>query len=134
MWGEEEATDLLGEEEATGLLYENDEDGTALLDEGFPVHYPSLVRTATQENIEINKLVFRLGKDPNSADYCVSDNKAVSRSHADLINRNGTCFIVDLNSKNHTYVNGQMLPSQCEIEIQDGDVLRLGNEEFIFYA
>ena len=134
MWGEEEATGLLYEEEATSLLYEEDDSGTALLDEDFPVHYPSLLRSVTQETIEINKPVFRLGKDPNNADYCVSDNKAVSRSHADLINRNGTCFIMDLNSKNHTYVNGQMLPSQCEIEIQDGDVLRLGNEEFIFYA
>lgn len=133
MWGEDEATGLL-DEEATGLLCENDDDGTALLDEGFPIHYPSLLRSATQETIEINKPVFRLGKDPGSADYCVSDNKAVSRNHADLINRNGTCFIMDLNSKNHTYVNGQMLPNQCEIEIQDGDVLQLGNEEFIFYA
>lgn len=130
---EEEETGLLGEEEATGLLYEDD-GGTALLDEGFPVHYPSLLRSATQETIEINKSVFRLGKDPSAVDYCVASNNAVSRNHADLINRDGTCFIVDLNSKNHTYVNGQMLPSQCEIEIQDGDVLRLGNEEFIFYA
>ena len=134
MWGEEEATGLLYEEEETSLLYEADDGGTALLDEEFPVHYPSLLRSATQEMLEINKSVFRLGKDPNTADYCVSNNTAVSRSHADLITRNGVCFIMDLNSKNHTFVNGQMLPSQCEIEIQDGDVLRLGNEEFIFYA
>lgn len=143
MWGEEEATGLLGEEEATGLLYEEeatgllyeeDDGGTALLDGGFMAHYPSLFRSATQETIQIDKPVFRLGKDPNAVDYHVSNNNAVSRSHADLITRGSQCFVVDLNSKNHTYINGQMIPSQCETEICDGDTLRLGNEELIFYA
>ena len=43
-------------------------------------------------------------------------------------------FVKDLNSKNHTYINGQELPIQMEVEINDGDSLKLGNEEFIFHV
>lgn len=82
----------------------------------------------------MNKPVFRLGKERSYVDYFVTNNIAVSRSHADIITRNGQFYIVDLNSKNHTYINDQILPVHCEIEINDGDRLKLGNEEFIFHA
>ena len=65
-------------------------------------------------------------------DYFVSNNNAVSRSHADIITRGKKYFILDLNSKNRTYINDQMIPIQCEIEIRNGDHLKLGNEEFVF--
>lgn len=42
-------------------------------------------------------------------------------------------FIIDLNSKNKTYVNGQAIPVQVETEIYDGCQIRLENEEFTFY-
>ena len=38
--------------------------------------------------------------------YFIGDNTAVSRSHANIITREGRCFILDTNSTNHTYVNG----------------------------
>ncbi len=128
---EDEATGLL-EEEATGLLCD-EEDGTVLLTEtAVDMHFPTLYRLATEESISIHKPVFRLGKEKNCVDYLVTDNNAVSRSHADIITRGSTYFVTDLHSKNHTYINGQEIPAQCEVEICDGDQLRLGNEEFIF--
>ncbi|MBQ8000274.1 MAG: FHA domain-containing protein [Ruminococcus sp.] len=133
---EDEETALLIDEEteATGLLLEDDED-TALLDEDEEdVHYPTLYRVITEENISIDKPVFRLGKEKSYVDYFVTNNIAVSRSHADIISRGNRYFVKDLNSKNHTYINGQMIPVQCEVEIFDGDKLRLGNEEFVFYV
>lgn len=39
---------------------------------------------------------------------------------------------MDLNSKNKTYVNNQQVPAQQEIEVSNGDCLKLANEEFIF--
>ena len=128
---EDEATGLLCEEE-TGLLVEEEE--TTLLENDEQVHFPSLFRVLTEENISINKPVFRLGKEKSYADYFVSNNSAVSRSHADIITRGQRVFVIDLNSKNKTYINDQPIPVQQETEIFNGDRLRLANEEFIFYA
>ena len=52
--------------------------------------------------------------------------------YADIIARGGRYFIVDLNSKNRTFVNGTPIPAQQETEIHDGDAIRLANEEFEF--
>ena len=134
---EEDGTDYLDDEDETGLLEEetgllDEDDGTALLIEEQEVHFPSLFRLLTEETISVNKPVFRLGKERSYVDYFVTNNNAVSRSHADIITRGNKYFVIDLNSKNHTYINDQMLPVQVEMEICDGDRLKLGNEEFIF--
>lgn len=127
----ENPTDLLADEE-TGLL-EPDQDGaTSLLIENNK-HFPSLTRLETEEKIFINKPVFRIGKERSYVDYCVDNNEAISRSHADLITRGDRYFIMDLNSTNKTYVNDEQISAQYETEIFDGDRLRLGNEEFVFH-
>ena len=130
---DDEATGLL-DDEATGLLTDNANEDTVLLSENQTnVRYPTLERVLTKEIISINKPVFRLGKEKSYVDYFVTNNIAVSRSHADIITRGNRFFVVDLNSKNHTYINGRVLPVHCEIEINNGDSLKLGNEEFIFH-
>ncbi len=132
----DEATGLLAdadEDEATGLLCGDEDEATGLLDERETnVHFPSLYRVLTEETIYVNKPVFRLGKEKSYVDYFVTNNIAVSRSHADIITRSSRYYVIDLNSKNHTYINSQELPIHCETEIYDGDRLTLGNEEFIF--
>ena len=139
--GEDEATGLLDEEdEATGLLNEeNEATGLLLNSETLPsqvakqsICYATLFRTLTNETIKINKPAFRLGKERSYVDYFVTNNIAVSRSHADIITRSGKYYVIDLNSKNHTYINDKEIPVQVEIEILNGDKLTLGNEEFIF--
>lgn len=132
-----EATGLLNQDDdATGLLYDdNEDDGTALLFEHQAqknIKYPMLFRVLTDEKISINKPVFRLGKEKSYVDYFVTNNVAVSRSHADIITRGNQCYVKDLNSKNHTYINDRQIHVQFETEIHDGDKLKLGNEEFIF--
>ena len=113
----------------------DDENGTMLLEpEPVPVGYPELVRVLTGEVISINKPVFRVGKEKSYVDYFVNNNNAVSRSHADLISRQDGVYVTDLNSKNHTYINNNMLTPQVETKINDGDCLKLGNEEFVFHS
>lgn len=137
---DDEATGLLcedvaecGEDEETGLLSDWEE-GTALLeDSAVNVRYGTLCRVSTNEMISVNQPVFRLGKDPSCAHYPITNNSTVSRNHADIITRGSQYFVMDLNSKNHTYVNNEMISPQNEVAIQDGDHLRLANEEFIFY-
>lgn len=93
---------------------------------------PSLMRTKNNEKIIINKPIFRIGKERSYVDYFIGDNTAISRSHANIVFREHKYYVVDTNSTNHTYVNGQMLQSNLEFEVKHGDKIRLANEDFEF--
>lgn len=93
---------------------------------------PYLIRAKNQEKIMLNKSFFRVGKERSYVDYCIGDNMAISRSHANFIAHDGTYFVVDTNSTNHTYVNGERIQSSVETAISHGDTIRLANEEFEF--
>lgn len=94
---------------------------------------PYLLRIKNNERIELNKPVFRIGKERSYVDYFVSDNTAVSRSHANIINKDNEFYIVDTNSTNHTYVNGSMIQRNVETKIEHGTKIRLANEDFEFF-
>lgn len=93
---------------------------------------PHLLRAKNNEKINLDKPVFRIGKEKSYVDYFIGDNSAISRSHANVISRDGEYFIVDTNSTNHTYVDGQMIQSNVETKISHGTKIRLANEEFEF--
>ena len=93
---------------------------------------PHLIRKKNNEKISLNKPMFRIGKERSFVDYFIGDNTAISRSHANFITRDGSYYVVDTNSTNHTFVNGEMIQSNVETAISHGDAVRLGNEEFEF--
>lgn len=93
---------------------------------------PYLIRTKYNEKILIDKPVFKIGKEKSYVDYFVSDNTAISRSHANIIEKGSNYFIIDTNSTNHTFVNGSMIQSNMETPIKPGDKIKLANEEFEF--
>lgn len=93
---------------------------------------PFLIRSKNNERIPLNKAVFRIGKEKSYVDYFVSDNTAVSRSHADIISKNGEYFIQDNNSTNHSYVNNIMIPSNTPVQLEDGYTFALANDVFKF--
>lgn len=93
---------------------------------------PHLIRSKNNEKIPLNKPVFRIGKERSYVDYFISDNTAISRGHANIVNHNGEFFVVDTNSTNHTYVNGAMIQSGVETKLAHGDKVRLANEDFEF--
>lgn len=93
---------------------------------------PYLLRVKNNEKIDLNKPVFRIGKEKSYVDYFIGDNSAISRSHANVISRDGEYFVVDTNSTNHTYVNGQMIQSNVETKIAHGTKIKLANEDFEF--
>ncbi len=93
---------------------------------------PFLIRTKNNEKIPLDKPVFRIGKEKSYVDYFIGDNTAISRSHANIVSRDGEYFVVDTNSTNHTYLNGQMLASNVETKITSGSKIRLANEDFEF--
>lgn len=104
--------------------------GADVLDE---LAFPYLIREKTEEKISVNKPSFRIGKENSYCDYFVSDNNAISRSHADIITRDQRYYIIDHNSTNKTYVDGRVIPVKKEIEIFSGTKIRLANEDFVFY-
>ena len=91
-----------------------------------------LVRVKTGEKIYINRPLFRIGKDRSRVDYFIADNSAISRSHAAIVNKNGEFFIIDNNTTNHTYVNGEMIASNMETKLDHGAKIRFANEEYEF--
>lgn len=96
------------------------------------VAIPYLLRTKNSEKIMIEKSVFRIGKEKSYVDYFISDNATISRSHANIISKDDKYFLVDTNSTNHTYVDGQMIQSNSEVEITHGSKIRFADEEFEF--
>ena len=93
---------------------------------------PHLIRKKNNEKIDLNKPVFRIGKEKSYVDYFIGDNTAISRSHANIINRDGAFAVVDTQSTNHTFVNGTMLQPNEEVTVSHGDTIRLANEDFEF--
>lgn len=91
---------------------------------------PHLIRVKNNEKINLDKAVFRIGREKSCVDYFIGDNSTISSNHANIISRDGAYFVVDTNSTNHTWVNDQMIPSNVETKVEHGSKIRLANEEF----
>ena len=89
-----------------------------------------LIRRKTGEDICINKESFWIGKDAGYVDYCIKDNTAISRRHALITIRDDVCYIQDNHSTNRVFVNGYVLEAGVDTRISNGDVIRMGDEEF----
>lgn len=113
----------------TTVLNEGDALTTVL---GYQPTGAVLVRTSTNEKISINKPEFVIGKERRRVDYCISNNNSVSRTHAKIKARAGKFFISDLGSTNCTYVNGNKLTPNQEVALNNGDKIKISDEEFKF--
>lgn len=91
-----------------------------------------LIRVKNGERIPIIKEKFLIGKEKSFVDYFIPDNTAISRSHAYIVNRNNDYYIVDTNSKNHTYIDGKLITPNTEFSINNDCKIKLADEEFIF--
>lgn len=103
---------------------------TTVLHPQTPVPTVRLIRVRNNAVIMIDRPQFRIGRDPGVADYIITDNTAVGRQHADIVQHDGQCFVVDLNSTNHTFVNGQQVYPGTEYPLHNGDQLMLGDDCF----
>lgn len=91
------------------------------------------VRTFTFDSDEIEELV--VGReDPKTGDAPAinlsphdGSGKGVSRKHAVIIRKDGSLYIVDKNSVNGTFLNGQKLVAEQARVLRDGDEIRFGH-------
>lgn len=70
-----------------------------------------------------------LGSKRDCVDILLND-KSISRMHAQIDQAEGKLYLYDLNSKNGTFLNGHRVIEE-ELELKDGDEIRLGNLRFI---
>lgn len=91
-----------------------------------------LIRISNEERIEIRGREFVIGRSEEQADYAVPENRWISNMHASIITTRDGCYLRDLGSMNHTYLNDTQIYGKTEVLIQDNSVIRLGNERFQF--
>lgn len=75
---------------------------------------------------------FLLGGRNEQADGQLSAS-GVSRNHARITKEDDQYYIEDLNSRNGTYLNGELLAYKQKCPVNPGDHLRFAREEYIFY-
>jgi hypothetical protein len=123
-------TTFLGEEEETmGTMLLTDEEFQG---QSSAVAY--LLRHKTDETVDILSDTFKIGKESRYVDYCIENNPTVSRSHADIIKKDNNFYIIDNNSTNHTYLDGEVIPNCKQMILKNGSEIVLGNEAFTFYC
>lgn len=83
------------------------------------------------EEISISKPSFIIGRLSDQVDY-VSSNSAVGKVHAEIVIREGCCFLKDLNSRNGTFLNDKRLDCNKEYPLSSYDKVAFANSEYIF--
>ena len=105
---------------------------TSVLGGGAMQPMATLIRKKNGETANITKSLFIIGKERQKVDFCVPDNNSVSRNHANIVCKGGVYYLVDKNSTNYTFVNGNKLNPNQEVKLNSGDKIKLADEEFEF--
>lgn len=93
---------------------------------------PYLTRVKNNEKTMITTHYFRIGKERSQVEYFIGDNTNISRNHADIIMQDGDYFIKDIGSTNGTFINNSRIIPHTLTKLNNGDKIRLANEEFEF--
>lgn len=88
------------------------------------------VNAPVHQAVEVTKKEFFIGKHPDLVDGVISFNKMISRRHCKVIYQEGEYSMVDLNSSNHTYVNGKRLVPNVPCKLENGAMVRLADSDF----
>ena len=56
--------------------------------------------------------------------------KGVSRMHAKLIGQEDGLYLLDLNSTNGTYINGERIESGKDYKLEEGDMVSFARSEY----
>ena len=126
---------MVGVSDKSPHINDNDDvNATVMLltDVGVPRLVPYFIRKKTNEKIAISKPIFKIGRDQGVNDYAVVDNKFVGHFHCRVITRGEEYFLVDDNSKNHTFVDDEIIAPGKEFKLSHGQIVKLANEQFEF--
>lgn len=104
-----------------------------ILIEAEDANTPYIVRERTGERVTVIGSSFKIGKQQGLVDYLISDNKTISRNHADIIKIGEDYRLRDNNSANHSYVDGEPVAADETRKLEHMSIIRLSNENFTFY-
>ncbi|MCH5198321.1 MAG: trypsin-like peptidase domain-containing protein [Oscillospiraceae bacterium] len=93
--------------------------------------YAKLTRKSNKEIVQITATPFVIGKERRKVNYCIDDNSTISRSHAQIVKNGSKVCVVDLGSKNGTFVNGVKCDPNAAVEVKANDKIVLSDEEFV---
>lgn len=112
----------------TGILSAGASETTVLSTKPFA----KLTRKTTGTSVQVNAEEFIIGKERRKVNYCIDNNTSISRTHAKIVKSGDSVSLVDLNSKNGTYVNGVKCTPNVTVALGGGDKIVLADEEFTF--
>lgn len=73
-----------------------------------------------------------IGRDPSNTLVLEDEKKIVGRKHAEINRSGGVYRVVDLESKNFTYLRGERLEASRPYPLREGDVFKIGDFEIEF--
>ena len=82
--------------------------------------------------IVLTEEIHVIGKNPEACDI-LADSAAVSRIHARLIRRDEGYVILDMRSRNGTFLNGLLLDAGKTYLLHDGDEIRCADVTYQYY-
>lgn len=127
--GDDNKTIILGGEDFSGKTIQMGSGGNS--QDGLP-QIATVSRRRTGDRKMIAGSDFYIGTDASFVDFYVSDNARIGQKHVRIMAGNDQYMIEDLNSMNHTYLNGVQLESGRSYVLHNADVIRLADEDFVF--
>ncbi len=112
--------------------YNTDDENTVWIPQGASnITQPYLFRVKTGEHIYVTKNYFKLGRKEEVVDYAIK-NPAISKLHIEIIHRGNDYYVIDKDTPNHTWVQGEQLQKEQEVMIWNDCRIRMADEDFIF--
>ncbi|OIJ21741.1 hypothetical protein BKP45_03315 [Anaerobacillus alkalidiazotrophicus] len=70
----------------------------------------------TEKSFPFTSSIVNVGRDPEVCDLVLSEDPFIGRNHAMILNKENKFFVVDLESKNGTFIDGERITGQKPIE------------------
>ena len=82
-------------------------------------------------SFRVYKKEFVIGRNARISDGVISGNTKIGRQHCKILFSENKYFLMDLNSKNGTFLNGKKISENMIKEIAENDIIRLANVDFV---
>ncbi len=117
----------MDDDPVTVLMGSSEDDIETVAVESLNVYF---YRCSTGEKIKLAEGLSKIGRSSEKCSLCIDGNIKIGREHAEVRVIGGHCFIKDLYSSNHTYVNKEKIQEEKIMELHSGDEVMLADEVF----
>jgi len=83
-----------------------------------------------KKELVFHKFPILIGRDSQNDIQLEDKNKIISRVHAKLINNNDIIEIIDLGSRNYTFLNSEKIKAQIGYALNENDTFMIGDYKF----